>query len=248
MEQKNRTAVVVAIGIVILAAVFLSFGFPALTNSIPEVTLPDLSASGDLAPGGENALPLEVTPETVQSVVATLERPENYERSLTVTLCWGESGSAASTVRVWADAPFVQTEVTAPNGEVQNRLVGEDTLAFWYNGDSRWKERPLEGESAAGDLAQRIPTYEDILALEPSQITEAGYQSKNGHNCVYVQAQIGDDFERYWVETATGLLYAAETVSGGKVVYSMTETARSAPMSESHRFALPDGTVLHESE
>ena len=248
MEQKNRTAVVVAIGIVILAAVFLSIGLPALTNSIPEVTLPDLSVSDEAEGGGDTALPLEVTPETVQSVIATLARPENYDRSLLVTLFWGEDGSAESTVRVWADGDYVQTELTTAAGEKQVRLVNGETFALWYDGDRTWQERPVK--EGGGDLAQRIPTYEDILALEKSQITGAGYESRNGHNCVYVEAQTGEDsqLERYWVETATGLLYAAETVFEGKVVYVMTETALAAPMTEAHSFALPDGTVLHEAE
>lgn len=248
MKEKNRTAVVAAIGIVIFAAVFLSIGLPALTNNIPEVTLPDLTVSGELDSGGEDTLPMEVTPETVQRVIATLSRPENYTRTLSITLFWGESGSAESTVEVWADGDYVQTALTDPNGETQVRLVGEGKLALWYEGDSTWQERSVE-EGEAGDLAQRIPTYEDVLYWETEQITEANYQSKDGHNCIYVQAQTGDagDLECYWVETATGLLYAAETISEGKVVYAMTETACTVPMTEIHAFALPDGTVLHES-
>ena len=247
MEQKNRTAVVIAIGIVIFAAVFLSIGLPALTNRTPEVTLPDLNASDQLDGGGDAALPLEVTPETVQSVIATLSRPANYARSLTVTLYWGENGRAESSVRVWADGDAVQTELTGPDGETQCRLVADGTLFLWYGGDRVWKERPAE--EGSGDLAQRIPTYEDVLYLDPEQITDAGYGSRSGHNCVYVQAQRGETgtLERYWVEIATGLLYAAETECDGKVIYTMTETALTAPMTEAHSFALPDGTVRHEN-
>ena len=243
MEQKNRTRVVIAIGAVILFAVFLSIGLPALTNSIPEVKLPDLNAAGEPMEEGGTVLPLDVTPETVQSVIATLDRPESYARTLTVTLFWGESGSAERTIQIWADGDYTQTELTTVGGEKQVRLVDGKTLALWYAGDSVWRERPAE--EGDGDLAQRIPTYEDVLSLDSEQITEAGYQSRNGHNCVYVQAQTEDGAERYWVETATGLLYAAETVSGGKTVYVMTETALTAPMAENHSFALPDGTVLH---
>ena len=248
MQQKNRTAVVIAIGIVILAAVFLSIGLPAFTNTIPEVTLPDLSTSGEAEEGQDAALPLEVTPETVQRVIATLKRPACYDRTLQIALYWGENGGGESTVRVWADGPCVQTEITSSGGEKQIYLADEKTLALWYDGDRTWMERPVtEGTE---DLIQRVPTYEDVILLHTEQITEAGYQSKNGHNCVYVQAQTGGDdlAERYWVETATGLLYAAETVADGKTVYAVTETALTAPMTEPHTFALPDGTVLHESK
>ena len=50
----------------------------------------------------------------------------------------------------------------------------------------------------------------------------------------------------YWIETATGLLYRAETWEGGALAYEMVQTSLQ-PLEEGVRFALPDGTVLHTS-
>ncbi|MBR5534414.1 MAG: hypothetical protein IKU62_06175 [Ruminiclostridium sp.] len=240
MEQKNRTVLVIAIAITVIVAVLLSFGVPALTGQVPEVSLPDISQE---ASGGGDLLPVEVTPDTVQSVIATLSRPESCYRELAVTLYWS-GGSSSSKVQIWADGDYVKT-VVGVGGVTQHRLVGDGKLCLWYGGDKSWKEIPATEGSF--DLAQRIPTYEDVLALNQSLITDAGYQVKNGKDCVFVEVRDTDlgYLDRYWVETATGLLCAAETLSDGVIVYSMTEEALEIPLKGGFVFELPDGTVIH---
>ena len=177
MQEKDRTLLVVAVAVTVLMAVFVSFGLPVVTGSIPEVTLPDVEqeSAGD---GGAGQLMVEVTPETVQSVIATLNRPESYYRELTVRLFWGGgTASDADQVQIWSDGGYLKTAV-ASGGTVQHRLVGDGRLCLWYAGDRTWKEVPAQ--QASGDLAQRIPTYEDVLALSPADITATGYEKKNG--------------------------------------------------------------------
>lgn len=235
-----------AIAVTVFLAVAVSFGLPAFTRDVPEVTLADVSkdASGQQS---EGVLTVSVTPQTVQSVIATLSRPDSYYRELTVGLYWN-NGTAGdeNKVQILADGGYLKTAITA-QGTVQYRLVGEDRFCLWYSGDRIWKELPVQ--QAHSDLAQRIPTYEDVLALPQEQISEAGYERKNGKDCIYVAVEnttLGS-VERYWIETATGLLCAAETVEEGQVVYEMTETTLRAPLEAGVSFALPDGTVLHET-
>ena len=66
-------------------------------------------------------------------------------------------------------------------------------------------------------------------------------------DCVFVGVEVAEpaQVERYWVSADNGLLVAAETESGGEVVWSMTATVPEIPVSASASFALPDGTVLH---
>ena len=242
MEQKNRTILVIAIAITVIAAVLVSFGLPALTNRVPEVSLPDISQeAGD----GGDLLPVEVTPDTVQSVIATLARPGNYYRELTVSLHW-TGGSSSAKVETWVDGDYVKT-VVGMNGVTQHRLVGDGKLHLWYGGDKTWKEVPAHEDSY--DLAQRIPTYEDVLALNKTLITDAGYENKNGKDCIFVEVRDTElgYLDRYWVETATGLLCAAETLADGVTVYTMTEESLRTPLEGGVTFDLPDGTVLHES-
>jgi hypothetical protein len=249
MDERNRTILVFAIAITVLAAVFVSFGLPSLTGSIPTVVLPDVEQSVTEELGGE-FLPVDITPETVQTVIAdTLTRPESYYREVTVTLFWtanGRRSSGQTQVEIWADDGYVKT-VTSSAGAAEYRLVGDGKLYLWYAEDKTWKETTAQEDS--GDLAQRILTYEDVLALPQEQIVDARYEAKDGTDCIYVEAQEEglDQVNCYWIETATGLLYAAAIQEDGETVYEMAQTTLRTPLESGVSFALPDGTVLHES-
>ena len=239
MRDQNRRVLVVVIAVTVLAAVFLSFGLPALSVRTPKVTLaaPDQPIASET---GDQLLPVEVTPDTVQSVISTLSRPESYSRSMTVTLYWGEKGQGDQKVQMWADDGYVKTTVTSGSG-IQHRLVGDGKLRLWYDGDTTWKEIPAGSHSA--DLAQHIPTYEDVLSADKSEITEASYVHKGDKDCIYVEVIQNGVTDRYWIETATGLLAFCETLEGEKVVYSMEETDYTSPLEDTTVFLLPDGSM-----
>lgn len=242
MEQKNRTFLVIAIGVTVLAAVFFSIVLPAITGKAPEVLLPDVNKQTGQTQ--ENYLPVTVTPETVQSVIASLSRPDSYRSTQTVGLYW-DGGASADQVEIWADGGYVRTAVTS-GGTTQYRLVGDGKLRLWYAGDQNWQE--TDAHDATADLAQRIPTYEDVLDLEAEAITDAGYEEKNGSYCIYVAVSVVEGVQdRYWIDTASGLLCGAETYEGDRKVYEMVQTQFSSPLEEGTVFSLPDGTVVHES-
>ena len=243
VEQKNRTILVVAIAVTVLVAVFVSLILPTLTNRPPEVVLP--SVEQDI-PGadGKAFLPVEVTPDTVQKVIASLSRPESYYRQLTVGLYWN-GGSGGSQIEIWADGGYVRTAISA--GDItQYRLVGDGKLRLGYAGDKTWKETSTQAETA--DLAQRIPTYEDVLALDPEKITSAAYEQKNDKSCIFVEIDNGQDgVDRYWIDTESGLLCAAESSSEDRITYEMTEIQLTTPLAAGVTFTLPNGMVLHET-
>ena len=103
------------------------------------------------------------------------------------------------------------------------------------------------GEAPADIETQRLPTYQDVLALPVEDLTAAGSEEKNGQACVYVETAVPvlDQVERYWVSSDNGLLVAAETETGGAVVWSMTAGQAEVPVPAGASFTLPDGTVLH---
>ena len=95
---------------------------------------------------------------------------------------------------------------------------------------------------------RRIPTYEDVLELDTEQISAASYEEKNEAYCIFVEVKRSQDvLDRYWIDTDTGLLCAAETYEEDTKVYEMTETQLRAPLEDGIVFSLPDGTILHES-
>mgnify|MGYP001038492328 CR=1 FL=1 len=252
MEDKKRTIMAVIIIAVVLLAVVYSF-FLNLFAPTPRLELANPDASQSLDPvardsGQSGGVVVEVTPRTVQSLVASLDRYESYRR--TVTVEYLSAGQSLGTVaaQVWVDGGWTRTSAVLSSGVVENAVVGDGTLWLWYDNGPQVYSGPAAEKAA--DLTQRLPTYEDVLELDKSGITAAGYEERDGQPCVYVEAKTAMDYtERYWVSVNSGLLVAAETEKGGEVVYAMSARDVVSPLEETGGvFALPDGRLLRTQE
>ena len=259
MERKNKLVLFLLIVLVMGVAMFSGFGLTLFGGSEVEIVLPTPipSGSGTGEGPGESGWveDVRVTPETVQNVIATLARPENYSRTVTVEMAAGEDRTGIYTASVLVDGAWTSVwldhDAYRSVGEQRTILyldpeTGEGTLYRWYGTGGEVVSWPVErGED---DLTQHIPTYEDVLELDPDSIVDAGFVVRDGVSCVYVEAQVEElgYLERYWVSTENGLLIAAETSKDGVVVLRMSSTeAEVLQTADEERFTLPDGTVLH---
>lgn len=186
---------------------------------------------------------VEVLPETVQSAIATLSRPESYRRTVTIEQFWS-GGSGTYEILVTVSGPWTRTDRTMPDGRVRHTITGEGTAYVWYNSEESVYSAPA-GEITA-DNEQSIPTYEDILELLVEEITAADYRVASGLNCIYVEtAETAEGYAlRYWVSVDTGLLVAAEKLLDGSPVYRMGAPTVDQTTPDAAEFTLPDGTVL----
>lgn len=252
MEERKRTIFAIVIACVVLVAVLYSFGMN-LFSPRPELNLadPSISASQDPSgetPGEEGGIPVELTPETVQYVVANLPRYASYSRTVTVEYRWGSSESGASTAQVWADGGWIRTDTTLDSGTVEHSVVGNGQLWLWYNDE----EQVYHGSASdmTADLMQRTPTYENILEFDTKDILTASYVRHGGQYCIFVEARQEelDYVYRYWVSVSSGLLVASETESDGEIVYLMSSRDMVSPLTGAEGyFTLPDGTDLLQS-
>lgn len=256
MEDRKRTIFAVLIALVLVVALIYSFGLN-LFSSTPQVDLadPDAVETGDssgVLSGDGAGITVEITPATVQSVIASMSRYESYSRTLTVTYSWGDDESGVVVTQVWTDGGWTRTAAVRASGLSENTILGDGRLWLWYDtGDEDSEQLVYEGaaEEISGDLLQRMPTYEDILALDVESITAAAYVLRNGQPCIYVEAELRDlgYLYRYWISETSGLLMAAETEKSGVLVYKMESNEVVNPMSAGgEAFTLPDGTVLYE--
>lgn len=250
MDPKKRTRTAVLIAVIVVSAVFGSFAFTLLSSKPPHIVLPNLqlgSSQSDVSSIPDDSSPrVEVTVDTVQAVIASLERAGSYYRQLSVQTFW-DSGSGTFSAQTWVDDGFTYVRGVMPSGQIRYSLsTPENMVYYWYGGSSAWLTAPAGSLSA--DLSQRIPTYEDVLTLDAEQISSASYDAYDEHPCVYVETT-QDAFgyvERYWISTDSGLLIAAQTLKEDKVVYSVNATAPiQTPCPTDAVFALPDGTVFH---
>lgn len=261
MEQKRTTRILVCLTVLILLVVVL-----LVRNSLPRnahIIFPSQVDNGaeELGEaGGEGALvQVEITPETVQSAIATLHRPESYRRAVTLDDFWS-GGSVRSRLQVAVSGAYTRTdeilvmttwdnsdkETTQPAARNRHTITnGEDTW-IWYGSSAHWTKVAAGGISA--DDEQRIPTYEDILTLDPSQIAAADYRDLSGVSCIFVET-VPDEAGyvlRYWVNVENGLLAAAEKLVDGNAVYHMASLALDEEEPGTADFTLPDGWVLLE--
>lgn len=249
MDAKNRLLIAVAITCLIVTALFASFGRNLFLIQLPSVSLAeveDSSSSHTSSPEQDRELwRIDVTTETVQSILATLNRPDSYYRELSIETLW-DGGSSTIYVQHWVDQDYSHTRQVLPSGVVRHDLSDLTTNYFWYEGQEQTFSTPIENQTT--DLSQHIPTYETVLSLDPSMILSANYEMKNGYACVSVTVQRTQSCtEQYWVSTEHGLLMGAEQKLDGQLVYRMTGyTSITTPCPSSASFALPNGEILHQ--
>lgn len=237
-------------GFVILTALIVAVMLTGNLRRSSRVTLPDTSEtageSGELPSAGGALTVIEVRPETVQSAIATLARPENYRRSVTVEYLW-EGGSRTVEMTTAVSGGWTRIDRPQADGQLRHVLTDGDVTYIWYNDEAALYTGPAAGWSA--DTEQSIPTYEDILTLPTETIVQADYRVVSDVRCIYVETaeNAWGYTQRYWVSVDTGLLVVAERICGGEPVYRMAalEVEETAPGPES--FTLPDGTMVTET-
>ena len=227
-EKAESTTLSVLVSVLVIV-VFSAFGL-SLFSDTPSVVLPEPTSSEDSQPvesgspdpvGSAAIIQVDVTVDTVQAVIATLERTESYQRALTVeTFC--EGGSSLTSVYVWAEDGRIRQDIKREGAELRHVIIKGDTVYVWYGSAEKYYTGVLGEFSSDGE--QGIPTYEDVLALEKTALTAAGYVEKDGFSCIYVEAKDSTTgyVRRYWVDVGTGLLVFAETDREGTLLYRMS--------------------------
>ena len=206
-------------------AVLVLLLLPGRQPATPEVHLPTPQPTENPAPstpqdaaGGQV---IAVTPETVQTALATLRRSDSYSRSLTVQDYWS-GGSRVRTVQVWVRGDFLRLAVTTagdPAPAQENILIRGEEKWIWYADSTRVYSGPaLEGDA---DAYQTSLTYEGLLAADPADILEADYRSYAEINCIFVQWRDGAYVSELFIDPATGLLMGERRYEGDILIYTM---------------------------
>jgi len=233
------TVVVLAAAAAVLALRFGWFDTATAPVILPDTTaLPTASGGGEIGGGVTLA---EVTPETVQAVVATLARPDSYSRRLLVTSYW-DGGSQTRPVQVWQKTGATRIRISSPEaGEADRNLLLEDgALSVWY-GEGPEVFRTEAEQDRAADILQMLPSYEDLLEADPAQIEEAGYVNLYGSWRIMaaVREKPTEYLMIYYVSIETGLLEAAERRDGDRTIYRMTAEQADLAAPEDEVFLLP---------
>ena len=242
-RRKLSRAAVGFAGLIALVVVLM------LANSLrpsPRIELPSQEEEGvqsEESSSGDGLTVVEIRPDTVQAAVATLERPETYQRELVVQQFW-DNGSGTMENTVTVSGGWTRVDQTLARDRVRHSVTDGRMTYIWYN-SQRTVYAAQAGEISA-DMEQAIPTYEDVLDLPVEEISAANYQTLSNMNCIYVEtaADAYGYVLKYWVSVDSGLLAAAEKLLDGETVYRMWETSADLDPTIESEFTLPDGTDL----
>ena len=247
MDKRNMNRITMGFIVLVMLVIVLM-----LANSLrrsAHIVLPEEPGTSDQenqeGQGSDSSMGIvEVSPDTVQAAIETLERPDQYRRTITVERLWN-GGSGTSEIDVTVSGKWTRTDVTLADGQIRHAITDGETTYIWYN--SARQVYTASAGSITADDEQAIPTYEDILQLPTERIAVADYRTLSGINCIYVEtSQDPDGYTlRYWVGVDTGLLVAAEKLQEGETVYRMGALSVDLTVSQEESFTLPNGTHLN---
>lgn len=242
--KKKSVFLYILIFLVLAAIIWLIF----LSASSSEIDTVPVILPTEAVDGG-NADPdrieqnethtIAVTPDTVQAVIRTLSRADNYSRTLTVESFWS-GGSSSQTISVWNRGSSVKMTVSRADGSVsKNILIDNNKKWIWYSGsDEVFHGAAAETEA---DEYQTLLTYENVLELDKSAITDAGYIQYNEEMCIYVRYASGEfAYDNLcYISIATGLLMGSEIYDGDKLIYRMSSTVPDISTPDESVFSKP---------
>jgi hypothetical protein len=236
---------IILIALIIGASVLINY----LSKDTREVPLPDTSTSDSPAETAgstaNNGLEhVAITKENVQNVIASLERPDFYTRSVDIEIFYeGDSTRYTISASVINGSTALRKSGLGPDEHI---VIAGGNLYIWYDGDKTPYERPMlskEDEKKSSDEYQMMKSYEDVLKLAKSSITAVDYKEYNGENCIYVQyvTDLLSYTAKYYISVNNGLLVYAEIYDGNTLVYKMSSSDYNPEEPDLSVFILPDG-------
>ena len=244
MGKKVTKPVMIAVSLLIVLVIL--FMLRGSLRGPARVVLPEETQTGESGLMSDAIDRIEIRPDTVQSAIETLARPQQYARTVYIERYYSD-GSAMQETEVFVSGGWTRLDVALSDGEVRHVITDGAASYIWYGSS---KEYYSGAAAISADEEQSIPTYEDILTLDVPRIALADYRLLETTDCIYVETapDEGGYAERYWVSLGSGLLVAAEKVCTGEVVYRMAGMTLDTETVKEDAFTLPDGTVLHTIE
>ncbi len=182
---------------------------------------------------------IRVDAQAVQKLLTTLERPAQYRAEYRIERFW-EGGSQVMFTTQYVRGGLCKTELADENGKVFRSILTDGEVFCQWEGESALYFPGVSGEQSSDDLGS-LPTYEDVLALPAESITNAQYETLDGHPCLLVETEDELYASQYRVTLDTCMLYGARLTESAAPAYvcELVLFDPAAPGDEA--FWLPDG-------
>lgn len=239
---KLKPPLVASIGALLLVgALFLSlFLSTAAYRTENDVVLPsETTKAPESDVLGDNLSILgevEITPDNIQAVIASLSRAETYTATVTSRLYYADT-SGTTTCRQSAKNGAYRTDYLDEGGNViYTELLWDGVSYTWRRGAETYSQ----GNQGAftTDQSAMLPTYETVCELPREQITGGALVQEGDELLLTVDTAQGDQVGVYKISARTGLLCAASFSENGKMTRAVEVTV-SAEQPDDALFVLP---------
>lgn len=260
IPNKQKTALIAALcAFVMIVTLVLSFVLSSnlFQNDEPAIVLPSQISSDDTELGEtvdfaeENArkiTQIEIRPDNVQQVIASLSRPDSYSCAVSNTLYWDGGNSTLQCKQyVWQTASRV--ELLRTSGEVDSVVLQYDGNIYAWDAGSSTYYSGQAGSFTPAETAM-LPTYETVCALPKEQIQQAELLDVSGQPMIRVVAWQDGRTVEYTISTVTGLLHSAVFTEEGVQTQSIQISVLSLTQQKDNLFTLPgmEDTVFEMEE
>lgn len=247
----NKSILAVFVAVLLMLTVLLAVFFENRSNKEKEaIVLPDPPQEVNVPEKAEETSPdgfVQISIDNVLSVLQSINKPSSYHQVYQVTV-GSDLAQAAHRVELWVNGELLRAEVS-DDVQTKNILTDGNTLYLWYNDEEQASSVILRESAVVEDLLGLL-SYDDLLTLEPEQITDADFLVLEDPTlpCLYVCSRdavyVAD---RFWIDLETGLLYKADILEQSRQVYTLLQENLELLADEDEafhdRFCLPDGTA-----
>lgn len=252
-RQVITTPLLAALGALALV-IALFFSFYLSTSSYRRagsgITLPSEQTEAPVVSQGDEPFTsndalqgVEIRPDNVQRVIASLSRPEAYSYLVQNTLYEGMTAIHTLKRRQYFKQDVCRTDEISESGNTQRTILRKaDKIYAWESNSDRYYSG--KAGNFTDDDSAMIPSYKTVLSLGIDQIVAADISNLSYEPCIRIDATQGAYRSVYYVSTISGLLVRADILKGDTImrqclVSSLTMTAPADSV-----FQLPDGTSV----
>ena len=241
--KKRGASFYILIFLALLAVGALVFLLaPGRQMSTPAVVLPTLPPADASAPvtsdHPDSAELIAVTPENVQTVIATLRRADSYSRTLEIRDFWS-GGSRSRSIAVWCRGDSLRLRIDGDGAVRRELLIRDGEQWIWYADSAGIYHGAAQTDDA--DRWQTLLTYERVLEAPAQDILAAGYTDFSGTSCIFVRWRSGalGYVSECYIDPDTGLLMGERCYDGEKLLYSMDSSVPDVTTPDERMFELP---------
>ncbi len=251
MKKSNLPAMAALCSAILFGGIFLGIYVPShLSRSNYEIVLPEDREENQLLQQTQESQELthiftdiQVTVENVQDVIRSLERPVFYSLCIQSTLYYGDN-SANRICRQYVKNGYSRVDDYGSGTGIEScSIFGNSGYYTWKYGSYVYHHATQPQGRA--DMLAMLPTYEEVLDLDPEEITDARIENLNYEPCIRVSAKKNDQYSyTYVVSAETGLLSQAIYYKNGEKIREVTTSEFSEDVLDDSYFELPDGTSV----